>query len=173
MNHCTKRLVVALLCSISIHLAFIFPDQYITLPKKILTSKGSTINLKIQNTMEHPTPEKTVSREKSFITDGFMENKQDYYPNITVPTEITDIPAKLKKPLEFDKEISENIQSVKLKIWVSQQGTVDKVELLDEIKDPYAEIIKNQILLQEFEPAIYKGKKVNSLLIGEIFLMNN
>jgi len=171
MNHRTKRLIVALLCSINIHLALIIPSEYVSVPKKMAMPSGTRIDLKLQTKLVHPAPQKTVFREKQLKkADGFLGGNQDYYSNITVPAEITDIPAKFKNSIEFDTEISEKVKSVQLKIWVNRRGIVDKVELLDEIEEPYAEKIKTKMMLQEFEPAIYKGKPVNSLLVGEIFL---
>jgi len=172
MNHNTKTLLIALLCSINIHLALLIPAEYVSNPKKMATPSGTRIDLKLQTKSVHPTGQKAVFREKQQEkADGFTGGDQDYYSNITVPDEITDVPAKLKNTIEFDAEISEKVKSVQLKIWVSRQGFVDKVELLDEIEEPYAEKIKAQMMLQEFEPAIYKGKPVNSLLMGEIYMI--
>lgn len=169
----TKRLAIALLLSINLHLFFALPHEYAHQYQELKIPKLQKleVNLSTQSLLDSNI--KTVSKEKNLSTsNGFVDGNDDFLSNITVPDEITDVSARFKQPLEIDETISSAIQSLKLKIFINRYGFATKVEILDVLEEKYAQEITRKIMAQEFEPAIYKGKPVNSIITGEIYLIN-
>ncbi|MBS1154425.1 MAG: hypothetical protein H6R07_349 [Proteobacteria bacterium] len=169
------RLIIAILISASIHLYLFMPDKYHKVSIKPLSA-----NLQVQiarNTPGHAVTTKiedASTQEKHTKSSMQKYIKKDFLRDLYVPEEITDSPARILVPF-FIESITDidnkknKILYIKLKLWINRLGTVDRLEMLESNADAATlQVMLEKIKLSQFEPAIFKGNKVNSMMIGHI-----
>lgn len=169
------RLIVATLISASIHLYLFMPDKYHKVSIKPLSA-----NLQVQiarNTQVHTVTAniEDASMQEKHTESGMQKSiKKDFLRDIYVPEEITDSPARILVPffIETITEI-ENKENkrlyIKFKLWINRLGTIDRLEMLESNADEVTlQVMLEKIKTAQFEPAVFKGNKVNSTMIGQI-----
>lgn len=169
------RLILATLISASIHIYFFIPDKYYQVSNRKISK-----NLQVQLVENNIDTTDTNKIEKTNINSNYTDARlhkntpEDILKNIYVPEEITDSPAKIRVP--FFMESVSNIEGqvkkllyIKVKLWVNRFGKIDKLEMIESNADEATlEGMLNKIKMAQFEPAVFKGNKVNSVIIGRI-----